>query len=203
MPGKLKLFHNPQSRAVIVRWMLEEVGADYEIQPIDFSAGDNRKPEFLAINPMGKIPTLQLEDGTVIIEAPAIIAWLADAYPAAGLAPEPGSSARGSYYRWLFFGGSCFEPALTERMMRKDAPSLPKSSVGWGDYDDVIDTLEKTLSKGPYLFGEKFTAADLYIGAQLAWAVIFDAPRVKDSQPIQAYLARIRERDAFKRSMQG
>ena len=202
MPQKLTFYHNPQSRAEIVRWMLEEVGADYDLMPIDFQAGDNRKPEFLKINRMGKIPTIVLEDGTVITEAPAIIAWLADAYPAAGLAPEPQSSERGSYYRWLFFGGSCFEPALTEKMMRKDAPELPKGTIGWGSYDDVIDTLERALAPGPYLLGEKFTAADVYIGAQLSWAGSFDAPRIKQSQVIQDYVARMRDREAFKRSQE-
>lgn len=148
MHGKLTFYYNPMSRAAIVRWMLEEVGADYEIVPIDFEAGENRKPTFLAINPMGKLPTIVLPDGTVVTEVPAIIAWLADAYPDAGLAPEPGSAERGTYYRWLFFGGACFEPALTDTMMRKDAPPLPKSSIGWGSYDDVIDTLEIAIGTG-------------------------------------------------------
>lgn len=200
MPGKLKFYYNPRSRAAIARWMLEEVGADYEIVPIDFEAGDNRKPDFLAVNPMGKIPALVLEDGTAITEAPAIIAWLADAYPEAGLAPEPGSNERGSYYRWLFFGGSCFEPALIEKMMRKDQPELPKSTLGWGSYDDVIGTLEQTLSKSPYLLGENFSAADVYIGAELGWAGMFGAPRIAESRTIQDYLSRVTARDAYRRS---
>src|SRR5262245_34474047 len=111
----LDFYHNPKSRAAIVHWMLEEVGAEYRIHHIDFEKGDNKRPEFLAINPMGKIPTLVV-DGQVITEAPAIIAWLADAYPKAGLAPDVGSLERGAWYRWLFFGGSCFEPALADQM---------------------------------------------------------------------------------------
>jgi len=201
MPGRLTFYHNPRSRAAMVRWMLEEVGAEHEIVPIDFEAGDNRRPDFLTINPMGKIPALVLDDGTVITETPAIIAWLADAYPAAGLAPRQDRPERGSYYRWLFFGGSCFEPALTETMMRKDAVPLSKSTVGWGCYNDVIDTLEAALSRGPYLLGESFTAADLYIGAQLNWAGMIGAPRIGDSTPIQAYVERVIDRDAFRRSM--
>lgn len=201
MPGKLTFYYNPMSRAAIVRWMLEEVGADYDIMPIDFEAGENRKPEFLALNPMGKLPTIVLPDGTVVTEAPAIIAWLADAYPDAGLAPAPGSAERGTYYRWLFFGGTCFEPALTDTTMRKDAPPLPKSSIGWGSYDDVIDTLEIAIGEGPYLLGERFSAADVYIGAELFWAGMFAAPRIADSRVIQDYVARVTNRDAYKRAM--
>jgi len=184
MPGKLTFFHNPRSRAEIVRWMLEEVGADYDLKPIDFQAGDNRKPEFLEINPMGKIPTIVLEDGTVITEAPAIIAWLADAYPEAGLAPEPHSSERGSYYRWLFFGGSCFEPALAEKMMRKDVAELPKGTVGWGSYDDVIDTLERALANGPSTRREIHCRRCLYRCAiELGWVVRCPAHQAKPGDP--------------------
>lgn len=201
MPSQLTFYYNPMSRAAIVRWMLEEVDADYAIVPIDFEAGDNRKPDFLAINPMGKLPTLVLDDLTVLTETPAIIAWLADAYPEAGLAPEPGSAERGTYYRWLFFGGTCFEPALTDATMRKDVPPLPKSSVGWGTYHDVIDTLEIAIGEGPYLLGERFSAADVYIGAELFWAGMFAAPRIAESRVIQDYVARVTNRDAYKRAM--
>ncbi|HUR43657.1 MAG TPA: glutathione S-transferase N-terminal domain-containing protein, partial [Aestuariivirga sp.] len=101
MTGKIVFYHNPQSRAAIVHWMLEEVGAGYKIRHIDLQKGDNKTPEFLAINPMGKIPVIVTE-GTAITEAPAILAWLADAYPKAALAPPLGSPERGTYYRWLF-----------------------------------------------------------------------------------------------------
>lgn len=201
MSKALKLFYNPQSRASMARWMLEEVGADYEIVPIDFEAGDNRKADFLKLNPMGKIPTLLLEDGTVLTEAPAIIAWLADAYPQAGLAPDPGSPERGSYYRWLFFGGSCFEPAMIEAMMRKDAPPLPRMAAGWGSYDDVLHTLDTALCERRYLVGESFTAADLYVGAELGWAMSFGAPRIAETASFRDYVARLKERRAFQRAM--
>ncbi|BDA87012.1 glutathione S-transferase [Aureimonas sp. SA4125] len=203
MQGPVKLYYNPQSRAAIVRWMLEEVGAEYTIMPIDFEAGDNRTPEFLAINPLGKIPALVLADGTVITEAPAIIAWLADAFPDAGLAPAKGSGEAGAYYRWLFFGGSCFEPALTEEMMRKGQPSLPKASIGWGAWSDVVALLERAVAPGPYLLGERFSAADVYIGAQLSWAGMFKAPGITDSEAIQNDVARVTDRDAYRRAMQG
>ena len=199
MTGRIQFYYNPQSRAAVTRWMLEEVGADYEIRPVDFTDDTHRTPEFLALNPMGKIPTLVLGDGTVLTENGAIISWLADAYPEAGLAPPPGSSRRGTYYRWLFFTGSCFEPALTDRMMRKgEAP--PKMMLGWGDYDDVIDTYEKALEPGPYLLGEEFSAADVYVGASLHWAGTFNAPRIKESGVIQDYVARVTARPAYARA---
>ncbi|CAM3492218.1 glutathione S-transferase family protein [Cupriavidus taiwanensis] len=195
----MTLYYNPQSRASVARWMLEEVGADYALQHLDIAKGESRAPAFLAINPMGKIPTLVLDDGTVLTENGAIIAWLADAYPKAGLMPPAGSSARGTVLRWLFFCGSCFEPALTDRMMRAQAP-LPKQTVGWGDYDEVIDAIEKALSPGPFVLGDSFSAADVYLGASLAWAGQFGAPRVRESRRIQDYVGRITARDAFVRA---
>lgn len=203
MPGHLKLYHNPNSRAVTAHWMLEEVAADYELVPVAFREDGQRDPKILAVNPMGKIPTLVLDDGTVVTESPAIIAWLADAYPDAGLAPALGSSQRATYYRWLFFVGSAFEPALIERMMRKDAEPLPKMAPGWGSYDDVVDTIEATLAQADYLAGDRFTAADLYMASGLHFAGMFKAPRVGESETIRAYLARISERPAFRRVFAG
>ena len=200
MSNKMTLYYNPQSRAAIARWMLEEVGADYDLVHIDFESGNNRRPDFLAINPMGKLPTLVLADGTVLTETPAIVAYLADAHADKGLAPEIGSTSRGTYYRWLMFNGSCLEPAAIEKMMRKDAAPLPKVSVGWGSYDDVVDTLEMALGKSPYLLGERFSAADLMIGATLSWLVMFGAPRVGDSPVIAEYVERVTDRDAYRRS---
>jgi len=202
MPGKIIFYYNPQSRAATTRWMLEEVGADYEIRRIDFAAGDSRSPEFLAINPMGKIPTIVRDDGTVLTETGAILAWLADAFPDAGLAPPLGSSARGTMYRWLFFTGSCYEPAMTDRMMRPDAPGS-KQSLGWGDYDDVIDTFEKVLQPGPWLLGDNFSAADVYVASSLGWGGIFGAPRIKESAVIQDYVARATARPAYARANAG
>jgi len=147
MPDSIVFYHNPRSRAAIVHWMLEEVGADYTVHPINFEKGDHKKPAFLAVNPMGKIPTIVV-DGTVITEAPAIIAWLADAYPTAALAPAVGSLQRGSYYRWLFFGGSCIEPALADQLFARPQPDR-KGALGWGSYNDVIDTIESALRPGP------------------------------------------------------
>jgi glutathione S-transferase len=196
--GKIVFYHNPQSRAAIVHWMLEEVGADYEIRLVDLQKGEHKRPEFLAINPMGKIPAI-VTAGAVITETPAILAWLADAFPKAGLAPGLGSPERGTYYRWLFFGGSCIEPAMVDQMFKRPPPER-KGAVGWGSYDDVIDTVEKALQPGPYLLGDKFSAADVYIGSQLRWGGIFGAPRLKESPVISAYVQRCTSRPAYRRT---
>ncbi|MHB2265876.1 glutathione S-transferase family protein [Aliihoeflea sp. PC F10.4] len=199
--SRMKFFYNPRSRASTVRWMLEEVGADYEIVDIEFGDDQGRDARLLAVNPMGKIPTIVLEDGTVITESAAICTWLADAYPDAGLAPALGSSERGTWYRWLFFGGSVFEPALLEKMMRKDVEPLPKTAAGWGSYDEAVHAVETGLANGPYLLGEKFSGADVYIGAMMAWAMSFGAPGLKESNLINTYVARVSERPAFRRTI--
>lgn len=199
----MKLYHNPRSRAVTAHWMLEEVGAPYELVQVEFPKDGQRDPTILAVNPMGKIPALVLDDGTLVTETPAILAHLADLYPEAGLAPAPGTPERGSYYRWLFFLGSAYEPALVERMMRRDAPPLDKTAPGWGSYDDVLDTIEGALGGRKTLVGDGFTAADLYMVSSLSWGGMFGAPRIKESAAIQTYLASHMERPAFRRAMGG
>lgn len=202
MSPRMKFFYNPRSRASTVRWMLEEVEADYEIAHVDFGQNGERDAALVAVNPMGKVPTIVLPDGTVITESAAICAWLSEAYPDAGLAPAPGSPERGTWYRWLFFGGSVFEPALLEKMMRKNAEPLSKTTVGWGTYEEAVHAVETGLAKGPYLLGERFSAADVYMGAMLAWAMSFGAPALKESSTINAYVERVKERPAFKRAIQ-
>ena len=201
MTDEIVFYHNPQSRSQMVRWMIEEAGAPHRIVPIDFAKNEHKAPAFLALNPMGKLPTIE-HRGTVVTETAAIIAYLADTFPQAGLAPAPGEPARGAYYRWLFFGAGCFEPALLDKMMKRPEVER-KSAVGWGSYDDVLATLKKALATGPYLLGEKFTAADLYIGSELNFAVMFGAPGLKGEPVIDAYLARLTARPAFQRAMAG
>ena len=198
--SKIVFYHNPQSRAAMVHWMLEEVGADYETRLVSFDKGEHKSSEFLALNPMGKLPTLVV-DGTPITETPAIIAWLADAYPDAGLAPPVGSLERATWYRWLFFGGSCIEPAMVDRMLQRPEPER-KGAVGWGSYDDVVDTLEKALDPGPYLLGDTFSAADVYVGSELNWGGMFGAPRLKESAVLKDYVDRVTAREAYKRAEQ-
>jgi len=201
MTDEIIFYHNPQSRSQMVRWMIEEAGAPHRVVPIDFAKNEHKAPAFLALNPMGKLPTIE-HRGTVVTETAAIIAYLADTFPQAGLAPAPGEPARGAYYRWLFFGAGCFEPALLDKMMKRPEVER-KSAVGWGSYDDVLATLKKALATGPYLLGEKFTAADLYIGSELNFAVMFGAPGLKGEPVIDAYLARLTARPAFQRAMAG
>lgn len=198
--SRITFYHNPRSRAAMVHWMLEEAGADYDIRLIDFEKGENKSPEFLAINPMGKLPAIVV-DGTVITETPAIIAWIADAYPAAKLAPTIGSPERGTWYRWLFFGGSCFEPALIDKMFNRPAPANP-GALGWGSYDVMLSALEEALDPGPYLLGESFSAADVYIGSELNWAMMFGAPGLKDNPVFSGYVDRLTARPAYRRTLE-
>jgi glutathione S-transferase len=198
MSEEIVFYHNPQSRAQMAHWMLEEAGAPYKTVLIDFAKGENRTPQFLAVNPMGKLPTI-VHRGVVVTETAAIIAYIADAFPAAGLAPPPADPLRGAYYRWLFFGAGCFEPALLDKIMKRP-PVERKSAVGWGSYDDVIATLKAALAKGPYLLGERFTAADVYIGAELRFAMMFGAPDLKGEPVFDAYIARLSQRPAFQRA---
>lgn len=199
MSDEILLYHNPRSRAAMAHWMLEEVGAPYRIHHIDFERGDNRTPEFLAVNPMGKIPAI-VHRGVVVTETAAIIAYLADAFPEAGLAPDTADPARGTYLRWLVFGASCFEPALLDRMLKR--PETPKGMTGYGSYEDTVGALEQALTPGPYLLGERFSAADVYIGAELGWAMQLGAPSLKGNPVFDAYVARVTERDAYRRANQ-
>ncbi|WP_421994042.1 glutathione S-transferase family protein [Reyranella sp.] len=201
MSDEIVFYHNPQSRAQMVHWMLEEAGAPYRIVPIDFAKGENRTPAFLALNPMGKLPTIE-HRGMVVTETAAIIAYLADAFPAAGLAPPPGDARRAPYYRWLFFGAGCIEPAMLDKMMNRP-PVERKAAVGWGSYEDVMATLRQALAGGPYLLGEAFSAADVYVGSELRWAMMFGAPGVKGEPVFEAYVARLSARPAARRTVAG
>ena len=203
MSEEILFYHNPRSRAQMAHWMLEEVGTPYRILPVDFAKGENRTPEFLAVNPMGKLPAI-VHDGTVVTETGAIIAYLADAFPEAGLAPAPGDKARGTYLRWLFFGAGCFEPALLDRMLQRPPIAQErKAAVAWGSYEEVLHALATMLDPGPYVLGDRFSAADVYLGAELSWAGMFGAPGVKDNPVFDAYVARVAARPAYARTMGG
>jgi glutathione S-transferase len=198
MTDEVIFYHNPRSRAQMVHWMLEEVGAPYRTIILDFDKGEHKTPEFLAINPMGKLPTIIHRD-TVVTETGAIIAYLADAFPDARLAPPPGDPRRGIWLRWLFFGAGCFEPALLDRMTQRTQPE-PKAMVGHGSYEDVLVALGKMLDPGPYILGDQFSAADVYVGAELNWAMMFGAPGLKGNPIFDAYVARLTDRPAYKRA---
>lgn len=187
----LTLYHNPQSRSAIVHTMLHELGEPFEVVPIDFQKRDNKSPEFLKLNPMGKIPVLKDGD-TVVSEAPAILTYLADKYPKAGLAPAIDAPERGPYLKWMFFYGSCFEPAATDHYMKRESPP---TTVGWGTLDNVLDTLSAALEPGRWLLGQRFSAADVLMAQGLGYMLGF---KIIPERPEHArYVARYQARPAF------
>lgn len=189
------LFHNPQSRAAGVRILLEELNADYSLQMVNLQAGDARKPEFLAINPMGKIPTIKHGD-VVVTEQAAIYMYLAELYSEAGMSPSVGSPLRGPYLRWMVFYGSCFEPAIVDRSMKREAADPGVSP--YGDFDRTFGAVNQQLAKGPWFLGDTFTAADALWGTALAWTTGFKL--VPETPEITAYLARFNARPAVARA---
>ncbi len=192
----LTLYHASPSRSSIVLWMLEEVGVPYDIKLIKLSAGDNQKPDYLAVNPMGKVPALKHHD-TVITEVAAICTYLADEFPAAKLNVPVGTPRRGLYLKWLFFGPSVFEPAMIDRVYPRKEEARA-SSLGWRGFDTVLDIVAKGIGAGPWLMGEQFTAADVVIGANIRWGMIFKM--VPERPEFTAYAARIAARPAAQRA---
>ncbi len=192
MADELVFYTHPQSRGRIVRWMLEEVGQPYRTEVLEFGT-TMRSPEYLAINPMGKVPAIRHGD-TVVTEAGAICAYLADAFPEAGLAPPPGDRARAPYYRWLFFGAGPIEAVITAKSLGLLAPPEKKGMVGYGTYEDVMTAFEAALKTGPYLLGERFSAADVYVGSQIGWGMMFGT--VEKRPVLEAYWRRISTRPA-------
>lgn len=187
----LKLYHNPQSRSTTVHTMLHELGEPFEIVPVDFKRGDHKRPEFLKLNPMGKIPLL-IDGDVVVTETPAILAYLADKYPKAGLAPAVDAPERGPYLRWLFFYGSCVEPSVMDHFLKRESPP---ANAGWGKYDDVVETLSAALKPGPWLLGPRFSAADVMMGSGLGYLVGF---KVLPERPeFVDYISRFQARPAF------
>ena len=191
----LTLYHNPKSRSASARVLLEALGVPYDVQTIDFANGQNRTPEFLAINPLGKLPTL-VHDGEVITEQVAITIYLADRFPAAKLAPAVDAPLRGPYLRWLAFYAACFEPALMDHAFQR-APLDPATSP-YRDYDTVIATLVAQLERGDYLLGDTLTAADLLWGTGLRWTTAFGI--VPKLPPIMAYIERVSAHPAMIRA---
>lgn len=192
----LTLYHASPSRSSIALWMLEEVGAPYDIRLLRLSEGDNRKPDYLAVNPMGKVPALKHGD-TVITEVAAICTYLADAFPDAKLNVPVGTPRRGVYLKWLFFGPGCLEPAVTDRALpRKEEPR--RAMLGYGDFETTMDVLAKAVEKAPWLMGEQFTAADVVIGANIRWGMIFKM--VPERKEFLDYAARIAARPAAQRA---
>jgi len=192
----MKLYWSPRTRSFSALWLMEETGQPYERVLIDLSKAAQKTPEYLAINPMGKVPALQ--DGEVTLgEAAAICAYVAERYPQARLAPATGDPVRAKYLYWLFFGPSSIEPAMVQLATKVE---MNPTSAGWGDAQRVFDVLDVTLSKGPWLLGESFSAADIVIGSGLNFAIrLF---KMAPSRPsFERYLDACAGRPAFQRAV--
>jgi glutathione S-transferase len=192
----LVLYHASPSRSSVALWMLEEIGVPYEIRLLSLNEGEQHKPEYLAVNPMGKVPALKHGD-TVITEVAAICTYLADAFPEAKLNVPLGTPRRGIYLKWLFFGPGCLEPAMTDYVSpRKEQPR--RATLGYGDYDSVMNVVAQALKPGPYLMGEQFTAADVVVGANIRWGMMFKM--VPERPEFLAYAERLKARPAAQRA---
>ncbi len=189
------LFHSPQSRSAGALVLLEELGADYELHVLDLKNGEQRQEAYLAVNPMGKVPAI-LHAGSLVTEQGAIYLYLAELYPEAGLAPAIGDPLRGAFLRWLFFYGSSFEPAVVDRAMKREPAAA--STSPYGTWETMLGTLTSQLAKGPYLLGERFSAADVLWGTALRWTTMFKL--VPESPEVTAYIARCTARPAAQRA---
>jgi glutathione S-transferase len=196
MTDELVFYTNPMSRGRIVRWMLEEVGRPYRTELLEYGT-TMKAPEYLRINPMGKVPALRHGD-TVVTESAAICAYLADAFPEAGLAPPPGDRLRAAYYRWLFFAAGPLEAAATNKAFGLEVPAERKAMAGYGSLPEVLAVLEAAVSGREYLVGDRFTAADVYVGSHIGWGMEFGTI---DRRPtFERYFARLGTRPAAVRA---
>jgi glutathione S-transferase len=192
--AQIIFYTNPMSRGRIARWMLEETGVPYEARIIPF--GPPMKTDaYKAVNPMGKVPSI-LHGDAVVTECAAICAYLADTYPEAALAPRP--DERAAYYRWLFFAAGPLEAAVTNRSLGVEVPTERRGMVGYGSYERVMDTLEAAVSAHPFITGDRFTAADVYVGSHIGWGLKFGS--IDDRSAFRDYHARLSARPAYQRA---
>ena len=196
MGDELVFYTHPMSRGRIVRWMLEEVGEPYRTEVLDY-ATTLKAPDYLRINPMGKVPTIRHGD-IVVTEAAAICAYLADAFPQAGLAPPAGDRQRGPYYRWLFFAAGPIEAAASNKAMGFAVPKERQRMMGYGCFEDVMTTVEAVVSRSEYLAGNHFTAADLYVGSHIGFGMQFGT--IEKRPAFEQYWARVSSRPAAVRA---
>jgi glutathione S-transferase len=192
---RVTFFHAPQSRSGGTLALLEELGADYDLHLLNLKAGTQRQDDYLAINPMGKVPAIR-HDEALVTEQPAVMMYLADLYPEAGLAPAVGDPLRGPYLRWMVYYGSCFEPALIDRSLQREP--APPSTSPYGTWDNVLDTLTAQLGRAPYMLGDRFSAADVLWGNALNWTTMFKL--VPELPVIRAYIDRVVGRPAMQRA---
>lgn len=191
MDRHVTLYHVPNTRSLGARVLLEELGASYDLHVLNMKKNEQRDPAYLAINPMGKVPAIRHGDA-LVTEQPAIYIYLADLYADAGLAPAIGDPLRGPYLRWLAFYGSSFEPAVVDKAWKRTTESTITSP--YGDYDTMLGTLTAQLRSGPYLLGERFSAADVLWGTSLTWTTSFKL--VPELPEIMDYIARVTSRPA-------
>ena len=196
MTDELVFYTHPQSRGRIVRWMLEEIGQPYRTEVLEYGT-TMKAPAYLAINPMGKVPTIR-HGGTIVTEAAAICAYLADAFPQARLAPPPGDRLRGPYYRWLFFGAGPLEQAWTNKAMGFAVPPERERMMGYGRFETVVDVLEQAVSGGEYLVGDSFTAADVCLGSGIGFGMQFGM--IEKRPAFEQYWQRLSARPAAQRA---
>lgn len=189
MTRRVDFYHAPQSRSGGTLMLLQELGADYDLHLLDLRAGKTRLPAYLAVNPMGKVPAIR-HQGELVTEQIAVFIYLGDLYADTGLAPQIGDSLRGPYLRWMAFYAGCFEPALLDRALKREAP--PPSSAGYGDYDTMMRVLIDQLKVGPWFLGERFTVADVLWGNALWWTTSFKL--VPEDPVIMRYLDRFNAR---------
>ena len=190
----LTFYTNPMSRGQTVRWMLEEIGEPYETEILDYASTMKAEP-YLSINPMGKVPAI-VHDGKVVTEVAAICCYLADAFPSAGLAPDP--KDRADYYRWIFFTSGPVEAAFTAKSMGWEVPPERQAMAGFGNYETAMTTLENALAEKDYIAGDRFTAADLFVGAMVGFMLQF---KLLDPRPaFTDYVARVTDRPAYRRA---
>jgi glutathione S-transferase len=193
MSADLTFYTNPMSRGRIARWMLEEVGHAYETVIVEFGP-PMKTPAYRGLNPMGKVPTV-VHGQTVVTECPAICAYLADAFPEVGLAPDTGR--RGAYYRWMFFAAGPLEAGIVNKSLEVEVPKERRGMVGYGSLPRMFDALEGALARG-YVAGDRFTAADVYVGAQVGWGLRFGTVEARPA--FTEYWERLSQRPAYLRA---
>ncbi len=196
MADELILYTNPQSRGRIARWMLEEVGQPYRTEVLDY-ASTMKGPAYLAINPMGKVPALRHGDA-VITETAAICAYLADAFPQAKLAPPPGDRLRAPYYRWMFFAAGPVEAAISNKSLGFAVPPERERMIGYGTFAKVMDALDAAVTRGNYLVGDSFSAADVYVGSAIGFGLMFGT--IENRPAFGPYWQRLSTRPAYLRA---
>jgi glutathione S-transferase len=190
----LTFYHSPRTRSAGAFILLEELGVPYTLKVLDMQAGEQRQPEYLAINPMGKVPAITHGDA-LVTEQIAIFTYLADAFPEAGLAPALSDPLRGPYLRWMAFYAGCFEPAVADRALKREPG--PQGMLGYGDFDSMLATLVAQLAAGPYLLGARFSALDVLWGSALRWTTHFKI--VPELPEIKRYLEAFNARPAVRK----